>query len=34
MGTPVNQVKVTLEPNDHPYRNGAYACWASGEQLG
>lgn len=24
MGTPVNQVKVTLEPNDHPYRNGAW----------
>jgi|TARA_R110002033_G_scaffold787_4_gene7149 carotenoid cleavage dioxygenase len=24
MGTPVNQVKATLEPNDHPYRNGAW----------
>ena len=24
MATPVNQVKATLEPNDHPYRNGAW----------
>ncbi len=24
MSTPANQVKVTLEPNDHPYRNGAW----------
>ncbi|WP_417620667.1 carotenoid oxygenase family protein [Parasphingorhabdus sp.] len=24
MATPVNRVKVTLEPNDHPYRNGAW----------